>query len=585
MHLLKDNVTFSLLDTCTSWRTDFTLRFCEYFAHYLHGESFKDFINLPGTVDHALQKCTTPYLIVVRPGYVPLTKKFFKKLEQQLVKNEDIFLGHVYLVDDYAIIDSRFIIFNIDVWRKAGSPKFNVNSRSTVNQFIVSSKSNDRDWPHEIVKGTSEQQNAERFCRENGAVIISKQLDMFSRATSISALAPEDCHFIDDSSSLSEIMSETEFELIYSPAIKNTITLIDHDDIDDIPDRFTTELLVSIASGLRTLDTVERIKPKKVIVFSANAYELELQKRIFGTQTTRIYGDILDEFQQDNPEARLAPINSANRHLVIQPSSCEVEYHQVNLFSYQILDLVRSIHHSIPAVFDFSDAFLNPINFYRRPMYQVQGLFGTLYSDIRSRTGIARIFGYAPGFKRMTNVSINSSNAQFEFKIEDVELEGALDRPAIFRPESSPQIKEKLVAKSLFQRIKSAVLPATPFATPATAIIPELEQEAEKIVLPHVRKPSTWATRALRMGYKFDAEDPNTSITTLYKHNEPIGDVRFIYYYEIDEATGKWSFRVSIHGEQKRILIEDGNTQGTFIAHLLRDSKIDPVSAAKMLGK
>lgn len=574
MHLLKANVTFSLLDTCASWRTDFTQRFCEYFAHHFHGQGFSEFINLPASVDDALQKCTTAYLIVMRPGYAPLNKNFFKKLEDQLVQNKDIFLGHIYLVDDYAIIDPKFIIFNMDVWRKAGCPKFKVVTRSTVNQFTVSSKSNDRDWPLQIAMVKGDQQNAERFCRETGAVIISKQLELFNRCTSISAIAPEDCHFIDDSSSLGEIVSETEFELLYAPQMKNMITVIDSDALDDIPARFTTETLVSIASGLRVLDTAAHLKPKKIVVFSHNPYELELQKRLFAVDSTRIYGDVLDEFQQDYPDASLAPINSANRHLVISPSSYDVEFHQVNLFSYQILDLVRSLHHATEAVFDFADAFINPINFYRRPLYQVQGLFATLYSDIRSRTGVSRILGYAPGFKRMNPIIINSSNAQFEFDVSNVELEG---RPVIFRPESSPQIKEKMVPKSLFQRIKNVVLPkAVPVEQPD-------DTPSEEATPP--RKPSSWTTRAIRMGYKFDDSDPTSNVTTIYKFNEPIGDLRFVYFYEIDDVTSKWSFRVSLHGQQKRVLIEDGTTQGTFIAHLLRDTKIDPVATAKMLGK
>lgn len=567
--MLKSNTTFSVLNTSNDWRTDITLRFCEYAANQLHGVTFRDFINLPSSVDEALSKCQTPYLIVIQPGYLPLTKNFFTKLEERIKLEQDIFLGHIYLVEDYAIIDPKFIMFNMELWRKYGQQPYAV-CKTPVKQFTVSQKASDRDWPNEIIADAHDTQIAEPFCRERGAALISKQMERFSTCISVSALAPEDCHFIDDSTALSEILTETEFELIHLPAIKNTVRLISEESLDDIPAGFSTDLLVSVAHGLRTLDIAQAISPKKIIIFSENPHELELQKRIFGVTSPKIYGDIIDEFIDNNLEATVEDILEKNRYLIVSPVKAEIEYRLITTFSFQLFDLIRSIHHNTEAVFDLSDEFIRPSNFYRRPMYQVRGLFATLYSDIRSRTGVTKIFGFSPGFKNMNGVVVNSSNAAFEFSNSSVELKQTIEKPQIFRPECSPQIKQKLVAKSMFSKMKD-VLSAPPVPT-------DTQLENTKLA-------TSWISRALRMGYVVDTTNSDPALTVIFKRTEPVNGIKFVYFYEINARTNKWSFRVGMAGSRKRVLVNDGTDQGMFLAHLLRESKFDPVATAKLLGK
>lgn len=570
MQLLKNNISFAIIDTEQGWRTDLTSRYCDFFAQKLHEDSFQKFIFIAKNIDNAIELCKTKYLLVQQSGHITFNDVFFTKIEDVIAADRDIFLGHIILSDDYAVIDSSCVFINVELWKEHGEPSFSAGKQKDGPKFAVSQPSQDKNKPLEIVViPGADREFVPSSCGPRGAAAVIKQLDTFQRSTSLSMILDDrDFHFFDHSTSLGEIRAETSFEKKYIPLIKSRIFSADPDTHEKMPNTIA-DVVCAPARGLKALNLAEQYRAQSVVVFDENPIALELQKMIFGVQKPTTYGEIVAEFLTEYPHANIGDEWYPDKYSVITPYKGEVQYKIVDLFSYEAEELIKDIDHSKILVIDFSNQFVDPYNFYRKPLYQVQGLFAELYSLLKSRTGPTHILGYSPGFRPMDEIEINTSTVKYEVdatidprKPGDDGIQPPEPEPLVFEPQTSPQVIQKLDPKPpIVKRIMNAVKSISSNPIAIAGDIGYVKSTAN-IILAGSEKE-----------------------VTLLSKREILNDMIFVFEYGVDEASGEWCFRVGMDDSDKRIELSNGANSDRFKKHLLNDFKINPNTIKKFFGK
>lgn len=567
MDQLPENITFAIIASDDGWRTDLTIRFCEYFSQKLNGQKFNEKIIIAKTVDEAVDKCLTNYLLILSGGFIPFSLDFFEKLEETAKKNESIFYGFYKLAEDYIILDKRCLFFNLPLWRAYGRPLYDNYKLKQGPPFKLTIKSPKDHHPYEIEAVEGENVFVPGVCGQNGAALVIKQLETFKKLTALNYVVPGDSfHFLSTATALDEIHSETEFEKQFLPTPLSLIYAYD----DDVAEHGSSvaQIVVAPAQGLKALSLAEHYRAKRVIVYDNNPLALELQRMIFNVEAPCTYGELVTEFMKRHPSARIADDWKRDQHaLITKLDGVSAEFRRVDLFSYQAEEFFKSIDHTASMVVDLSDIYVFPYNYYRRPLYQVQGLFAEVYSILKSRTGPTTVLGLAPGFQRMDTIEINTSNIQFEldptvsFKQEEVDGE-VVDVPInpLFKPETSPQRKEKYLWKAPLKKDEIAEPPARS----PVAIAFELGYLNE--------------TRSMELGGK-------QVNATLLQHTETFDDFTAILEYAVDEIGGAWTFKVGTPGDARKIELSNGTSAETFRRHLLSDKKFNPATIAKYFKK
>jgi hypothetical protein len=547
--LFKNNLTFAVLVTDGGWRTDLTARFCEYHSYKINGST--DNIMVVDSIDQALQQCQTDYLLVQSGGHLTFRPEFFHALNDCVEEGQDIFLGHIVLAEDYLLLDKQCLFVNMKLWRAHGSIAFEHKVLNGPN-FKVTIESKDQHRPAQI-EVAKDRTSIPSPCIPAGAGLIVKQLDTFGTATSLNFLDSTHFHLLDLQTSLAEICSETVYEKLYLPKSKKEVFTIDTDKWIPV-DENIIHTVVAPARGLKALNLAEHFKAKSVIVYDTNEDALELQHRIFSVKRPTLYGDIIRGFINDYPDATIIGDWQKDSHSVVTVFDGDVQFKNVDLFSFEIIQMIRQCDIFKSMLIDFSDGYTHPHNYYRRPLYQVQGLFAEVYSQLKSRPGPTHILGYAPGFQQLNTVKVNTDAEQFNFK-PDVEAEV---------PEVYQSFKVEKTEKNIVE---------DKWTPPAGLTVGVIEPAED-----------TPFTLALTKGYSkvqhLDAINNLPTSKIMLVKEEVFEDFIAVFEYTFDE-NNRWSFKVGVPNNPKRIEFSNGLSLEGFKKHLLTEMKINPVIASR----
>lgn len=573
MSIFENNLTFAVLVTDGNWRTDLTIRFCEYFSHAYNGENFIRNIIYPKSIDDALETCSTDYLLIQGGGHIPFISHFFYALEKAVSENTDILLGHVELAQDYLLLGSTCMIVNMPLWRAAGKPKFQTQVREGP-RFRTLKAAEFKHLPAQIeVDPNPERIFVTNACSIAGAAIIIRQLEMWGKARGlVDVLPPETWHYLDKSSPYHEIHHETLFEKRYLPRVMSKVFAQDPDDLSNIGIA-TSDIIVACAQGLKAYTLAEHFDAKRVAIYDINPLTVELQRRIFSVKKATLYGDIVREMMEDIPSADVVDGWDADSDVVITPLKTEVSFHIIDAVSYEMEELLLSFDQTSSMIADFSDIFIYPYNFYRRPLYQVQGLFGELYSILKSRQGPTHILGFAPGYQHMDTIEVNTARVQFETKPQTIDEAKVLKAEAEERGEELPA------------PIPIIYVPTSTAPLPENQLIPLERSTAEAFVPPRIPSPFTVAEE---LGYEkgrrtelIGEEQVNVVVFTKRQLFEEVEDFEGIYEYLYNEMTGQWSFRIGKVDHDKKIELMNGFDGISLIGHLQKEFKVNPKTAVR----
>jgi hypothetical protein len=443
--LFKNNITFAVLEHDTGWRNDLTIRFVEYFAYALIEEDPLSKVLYTQSVDEALKQCETDYLLVVSSGSTLPEWSFFSVLSEQVEKQRDIFISKLVLVEDYAAIDSACVLFNIPLWKEHGEMRFSSQVREGP-RFGTLIEGDDKYEPNAIIVKTGEDNSyIPPACSMMGGGIVAKQLEVFGEASALFRFINHgELFYLSKKTPYYEIRTETLFEKKFLASIPNR-AFLNSGMVKDNEKTSSVDVVVAPAQGLKPHTLAEQFSAKHLIVYDYSKEALALQKLIFSVKKPMLYSALVEKFLHDNPSARVMDDWTAEAHSVVVPlKGVKVEYFQVDACSFEMEELVESFDKSVPALFDVSDIFVYPFNFYKRPFYQIQGLFAELFSKIKSRTGPSHIIGLAPGFIRLDDMHVNTSTEHFT-KLWEIPR---IEEPEVVHPELLGDATEEQAAPS-----------------------------------------------------------------------------------------------------------------------------------------
>jgi hypothetical protein len=582
MNLLKNNLTFAILIKSGGWRVDLTTRFCEYFSHQINSEDFLTNIVYPASIDDALISCKTDYLLIQTDGHIPFSKDFFTVLNQAAEEASDIFLSHLSIKNEYAELDRRCIFFNIKLWKEAGCPAFYSQVREGPSFNVLTLQ--DSKIPAQLTIDTDDGNIfIDQSCSSSGAAIAIKQLELFGTITSLAAVSPSSqSFFLDDSSPYKEIYSETLFEKKYLPAIRSKIFIMDEDPIGDIKN-IQAKLIMAPAQGLKALSLAEYFKASTVMIYDSNPMAIELQKLIFSVTSATLYGDIISEFIGMHPDVNFSTDENweSDKFYVVQPlKNVKVSFHLIDIFSYEIDELVRTIDHSVPAIFDLSDIFVYPYNYYKRPMYQVQGLFAELYSLLKSRAGSTHILGFAPGFQNMDSIKVNTSTVAYEMDQYYIEPEAEESEIGLIDIEEKLDKQEEVLAKA--EEIVNSVFVPAPIIIPPVELVKFTPPTIEAVI---VAAEDIVFSVAKNLGYtrsnRSESENGSSINKTVLSLSHKFEEFTALFEYSINPFTNEWKFTAGKEGGDKRVEFSNGQDKVGLLKHLNQPVKINPKTALK----
>lgn len=601
---ITNNLTFAILTTSSGWKTDFTVRQSEYYSHKINGKNYSDYIVFPFDVDAAIAECKTDYLLIQESGHVTANHSFFETLENSILEKEDIFLGHLVAENDYLVLDTRCLFINIPMWKEAGSPAFRSQVRQGPPCKIVAMNNEGRRITQVVVDG-----DVDVFitgeCSQQGAALIVKQLELFKQATSLEiTVDAKQSYFLNATSPYQEIHTETFFEknFLY-PSFKN-VFCGDTDDYSDVRNS-TADIVIAPASGLKASSLADHFKASRVIVYDINPDALELQRAIFGITKAAPYADILAEFKKNNPHIKIVDAIGDDKFSVVFPTTAQVEFRLIDAFSYELEDLVKSVNQTQTLVFDFSDLFISPNNYYKRPLYQVQGLYNEVYSLLGSRQGPTFILGNAPQFKNMNTVEVNTSTVQYKMdptyvkpNLEDEELE--LTQEIIDKMEEQEALASQMYKPLVLDapqddtKVWQAPLPTEEMKVPdgeivfvapseplPVVIVEEVKPPAvEVVVAPPIVLEDDFSDFAMSLGYAVTATSVAQKV--LSKTAEFPG-LSIVYLYKVNTGTHSWSFNVKKVDGLKEVEFSTGLDIASLRKHLEIDVKINHRTVARYL--
>ena len=573
-----NKLTFAIITANSTWRADLTTRFTEYFSHKINAEDFLTNIIFPASIDDALKECTTDYLIVQSSGHIIFDLGFFTSLEVLAKQNQDIVIGHIELTQDYFLLDSSCFFVNVPLWKEAGKPKFN-SGRKDGPTWEVSEFGSSKNKPGKlkiISADAKDRAFVTNSCSNSGAEILIRQLEMFGQATSLGqCTSTKHSQFLSCDSPYSEIHNETLFEKRFLAGVSSRIFCVDSDDMSNVKN-VQAELVVAPAQGLKALSLAEHFGAKKIVVYDFNPLALELQRRIFASMTSVLYGDIIRKFLNDYPDANIVDDWMEDEHAVIRaPNDVEVVFALVDAFTFEMEELIRRLDPTVPAVFDISDIFIYPFNFYKRPLYQVQGLFAEIYSLIKSRTGPSHVLGFAPGFQKLDTIEINTSVAQFD-QVLVAKYESRL------APPESDDIDtlEDIALEELEELPPLVFAPATTIQIP-TEELPKHNTTKTRIDV-NAKSPAFIASELgfekTRRAEQISGKQVNLLIFSKI-HEYP--EFTAYFEYTFDEVSGNWNFKAGKVDGEKRVEFSNGIDQQSFIRHLIQPEKLNPKTALK----
>lgn len=403
---MVNEYSFAVICSENTWRTDLTIRYAEYWAFKIGGTVFH-----ATSVDDALSRCKTKFLIVQFPGSIILNETFFSCLRP----SDNLVLGNLIVEHDYVKLDRTLIFFNTILWSNAGRPKFN-GSISVVKDLLISE--GDRFAPKKIVLGENEFL-VDQEAKSNGIEILIKQMELFGFANCIDQ---EHLFFLDHSTPFNEIHYESLFE--HDHAKPSHIIYQSHQEYPNIK----CDVLICSGEGTRAFNLARITQAKEIIVFDDNKNQLEFQKTLFSTNKHQLLKEMVNEDLKDQG------------YIPIYPTKYNIKFINLKITSFEAENLIRGIDHTKSLIIDFGEKFIEPWYYYKHPSYQMQALFAELFSLMKCRIGKTIALGYAPGFVDLSKVKINTSTYQYDGSIKDtyerVETEAITEElPSTLEPE------------------------------------------------------------------------------------------------------------------------------------------------------
>ena len=559
MTSFKDKLSFAILVKDVAWRADLTARYCEYFAHKLNSNDFSKFVFFPDSIDDALNRCETEYLMILSSGFIPFNNSFFDELLTLAVQKNQMFIGEIVLDYDFAYLDQQFLFVDISLWIECGQPKFASSIRSGV-LMDTSDYSANKKIPHSIKKvPTEENIYVAPECSSQGAELIIAQLNKFESLKTLSSLSKTNYHFLNNRNPYLEIHTESKFEKLYVE--KNKIHSIGNLDFSRF-ERKPLDILVTPADGIRSLVLAEELKAPKVVIFSKSNAALEFQKLLFGQKQPRLFGEIVRDFLQVFPSLILPDDFFAVENHLIVPFTGEVEFVSVDCTSFEVEELIKGIDHTKTVLFDFSNIFVLPHNYYRRPLYQIEALFAEVYSLIKSRTGPSFIAGLGPKFIDLYGIDVNTSSEQYKLDI-DAALEMEELPEVFFKPDlSALKVKDEEITSNWF--------------TTVTKAIEQTISPKEPPALP--KHENVCVASALDAGFSILSEENNV---ILVAKEDKMEECEVLYFYGINVRTAEWKFFVGKKSSEKRIEFSNGISEDSCIKHINLPVKINIKTAIK----
>jgi hypothetical protein len=566
---IPNNLTFTLLASDLSdWRTDLTFRFCEFFSHKFNGDRFRELVTFQKTVDDALNACKTDYLLIQKPGNIPVERAFFEALEK-IAGEKHIFVGHIFAPYDYAELEPHCLFVNMKLWREHGRPAFaSHDARSGIKFTYVGADYRYPDSIHAVP--------CKETCFvpgrhvESGAALIMKQLEVFGSAYSFKSFTNDDeLFYLDNKTPYHEIHCETIFEKRHLARMRSSVFALDNDDVSAVESKHCHTLIVP-AHGLKAYTLVEHYKPKHLVIYADSEEELHLQRLIFASPTTQTYREVMDfylsvNFQNHGEHPRIVDDWEADEFAVIKPiPNLVVEFKLVDVFSFQIEELIQSIEIEKDLTIDFSDIFVYPYNYYKRSFAQVQGLFDQVYSLLKSRKATSNIIGYAPGFTRC------------EIDVVDIPAPaGAVQISADLNVYSSSVISEE------FLREISAVPVPKELVEKVQELVKDVEVKLDEPLAPEpvVAKTPGIIEVASSLGFSLAYEDGGQ--VTVFTKQHAFDQFTAIFEYRVS-ANATWILRISEFLSPKKLDFASGKDHVSLEAHM-RNPKINPKSLIKYL--
>jgi hypothetical protein len=410
-------------------------------------------------------------------------------------------------------------------------------------------------------------------------------------------------------------MTETIFEKRYLPEVRSRIVAIDTDDLSAAK-QTTAGIVVAPAIGLKALTLAEHFKAKKVVVYSPSAHALDLQRLIFGVTQKTLFTDIVSELFESNG-VLVEPGWEEDEYAIITPlQGVEVEYHLVDPFSYEMDYFIKSLDFQSSMVFDFSDTYSRPQNFYKRSFKQIDGLFAQLYSYLKSRTGPTHLFGLSPNFDPLHENLVNTSNESFEMDptydpTEDEEeltqdmLDAAEDAEArgdvaVLTPPIRPEeLIPEITAPSKSIPIPSPVVTLQPVAKPdpepesikeEPMKLAELHESKKHDDTPEEKKDDKDLDKRLDTvadehgfvkGHRTDTVNGDRIKYVTFTKEEEYTDLGYtgVLEYLYNPETGSWKFMAGKSDSDKRVEFHNGEDEKSLIKHIERKTKFNPKTA------
>lgn len=628
--MFQDNVTLAIIPDNT-WRSEYTYLHLRYFQRLLN-PSVK-VVSFPN-VDAALGACETDYLFVFRAGALPYASGFFQSLGIKEVE-EALFIGKILLHSDYAMLEDSMLLVNMQRWKDYGCPKFNSKVRQGPTFYMSIGVADDPRRPLQIVKESDEQIFVDNDCSSNGGEFIVLELNERGMCESFGQYCDTDDYYeFSTETPYHELITETRFEKLYLPEVRSRVFAIDTDDLSAAK-QTTVGIVVAPAIGLKALTLAEHFKAKTIVVYSRSQPALDLQKLIFSVTQKTLYSDIVDQFFEDTGVLVEAGWEEDEYAIITPLEGVQVEYVLVDAFSYEMDRFIKKLDFQSSMVFDFSDVYTHPHEYYKRTFAQVDGLFTQLYSYLKSRTGPTHLFGLSPNFEPLHENLVNTSSESFEMdptydptqdeeltqdmldEAEEAEARGEVyvlkaDPAPVFRPEDIPEITAPAVSKPIIAPLKVVEQIVEPIPDPIVQPIPEpveppipepveppKEQEMKLQELHQAKKsekkdddkPSDkdqekrLDTVAEEHGFEKSHEDDKVNgekvhyvkftKTEEYEDLEYSASLEYLYNPE----TGSWKFMAGKVDSDKRIEFHNGEDEKSLIKHIERKTKFNPKTA------
>lgn len=359
--LLGQNTTFAILDKSSdadSWHKGMTEATAETYS------SINDSpICHVSSVDEALKNCHTDYLIILSAGYCILRKQFFDSVSKILELKENIVLAEIIMEDDYCTLSTDCMVFDMTLWRDAGSPAFKGTKRNGPD--LVADEAYRYVKNPALVKAIKDRfNNITPYCAENGGIIIMTQLERFEKAQAL-RVDKLDGYLFSKRSPVSSLIAETKYLTEVYPILNDTVNLFSNRDIN-IPQNMEVDYIVISADGQWTYEVLNRIKAKNIIIWSSSEDKLRFQRIIFDLKRTMNAENVAGLFFGYFPTAKLeGDIKSGRSYLYHVVPRGEITYKKINPIGYDLLSLLDSIDTNATLVVDLADTFTNPRNYFR----------------------------------------------------------------------------------------------------------------------------------------------------------------------------------------------------------------------------